>query len=141
MGTTMKRTLALALCLGLGIAAAPAMAETKNPGTFVFMWTDDIQSFDPAYIANTPSSYGALNIYSRLLNFNGSKISEFVPSLSTEVPSLENGLIKQAADGSVSYTFPIRKGVSAHKVGIKYATRCCAPFFKASRGCRTRSPR
>ena len=117
----MKLALALAMGMGLAVTAAPVMAETKNPGTFVFMWTDDIQSFDPAYIANTPSSYGALNIYSRLLNFNGSKISEFVPSLSTEVPSLENGLIKQGDDGSVSYTFPIRKGVFAHKVGVKGA--------------------
>ncbi|QKC99537.1 ABC transporter substrate-binding protein [Mesorhizobium sp. NZP2298] len=115
----MKRALALAFCMGIGAFASPAVAETKNPGTFVFLWTDDVQSFDPAYIANTPSSYGVLNVYSRLLNYNGSQISEFVPSLSSEVPSLENGLIKQNADGSVSYTFPIRKGVHAHKVGIK----------------------
>ncbi|TIT51441.1 MAG: ABC transporter substrate-binding protein, partial [Mesorhizobium sp.] len=115
----MKRALALAFCMGIGAFASSAVAETKNPGTFVFLWTDDVQSFDPAYIANTPSSYGVLNVYSRLLNYNGSQISEFVPSLSSQVPSLENGLIKQNADGSVSYTFPIRKGVHAHKVGIK----------------------
>jgi peptide/nickel transport system substrate-binding protein len=66
----MKLALALALSWGLGLAAAPAVAQTKNPGTFVFLWTDDVQSFDPAYIANTPSSYGALNVYSRLLNYN-----------------------------------------------------------------------
>ena len=117
----MKRILALALCLGLSAAVSPAIAETKNPGTFVFLWTDDILSFDPAYIANTPSSYGVLNVYSRLLNYKGSEISEFVPAISTEVPSLENGLIKEGADGSVSYTFPIRKGVRAHQVGIKGA--------------------
>ncbi|RQP21032.1 MAG: ABC transporter substrate-binding protein, partial [Brucella intermedia] len=115
----MKRALALALSCGLGLAVAPAVAQTKNPGTFVFLWTDDIQSFDPAYIANTPSSYGVLNVYSRLLNYNGSQISEFVPALSSEVPTLENGLIKQGSDGSISYTFPIRKDVHAHKVGIK----------------------
>lgn len=117
----MKRLLALALCLGLSAAVPPAIAETKNPGTFVFLWTNDILSFDPAYIANTPSSYGVLNVYSRLLNYKGSEISEFVPAISTEVPSLENGLIKEGADGSVSYTFPIRKGVRAHQVGIKGA--------------------
>ena len=117
----MKRILALALCLGLSAAVSPAIAETKNPGTFVFLWTDDILSFDPAYIANTPSSYGVLNVYSRLLNYKGSEISEFVPAISSEVPSLENGLIKEGADGSVSYTFPIRKGVRAHQVGIKGA--------------------
>ncbi|MCR8725740.1 ABC transporter substrate-binding protein [Frigidibacter sp. ROC022] len=115
----MKRAIAMSLGLGLGLMATTAIAETKNPGTFVFLWTDDVQSFDPAYIADTPSSYGVLNVYSRLLNYKGSEISEFVPSLSTEVPSLENGLIVEHDDGSVSYTFPIREGVFAHRVGIK----------------------
>lgn len=83
------RALTIAAGLLLGLAASSASAETKNPGTFVFLWTDDVQSFDPAYIANTPSSYGVLNVYSRLLNYKGSEISEFVPAISTEVPSLE----------------------------------------------------
>lgn len=115
----MKRALASALVLSTGLMASTAFAETKNPGTFIFLWLSDIESFDPAYIVDTPSTYGALNVYSRLLNFKGSEISEFVPALSTEVPSLENGLIKEGEDGSVSYSFPIRKGVHAHKVGIK----------------------
>jgi peptide/nickel transport system substrate-binding protein len=117
----MMRPLVIAASLLLGLAASSASAETKNPGTFVFLWTDDVQSFDPAYIANTPSSYGVLNVYSRLLNYKGSEISEFVPAVSAEVPSLENGLIKQNADGSVTYTFPIRKGIHTHKVGLKGA--------------------
>ncbi len=116
----MRKRLVAALGLAL-LAATSASAQTKNPGTLVFLWTDDIQSFDPAYIGNTPSSYGVLNIYSRLLNYNGSAISEFVPALSTEVPTLENGLIVAGEDGSVSYTFPIREGVFAHKVGLKGA--------------------
>jgi len=108
--------------LGLSLlAASSVMAQTKNPGTLVFLWTDDVQSFDPAYIGTTASSYGPLNIYSRLLNYNGSEISEFVPGLSTEVPTLENGLIVTGDDGSISYTFPIREGVFAHKVGLKGA--------------------
>jgi len=117
----MHRALAASLGLGLGLMASVAVAETKNPGTFVFLWSDDIESFDPAYIADTPSSYGVLNVYSRLLNFKGSEISEFVPALSTEVPTLENGLIVVNENGSVSYTFPIREDVHFHKVGIKGA--------------------
>ena len=77
----MKRALVTSLGLCLGLAAAPALAETKNPGTCVFLWSSDVQSFDPAYIADTPSSYGVLNVYNRLLNFKGSEISEFVPAL------------------------------------------------------------
>jgi peptide/nickel transport system substrate-binding protein len=115
----MKTAFASTLGLCLGVLASPLAAETKNPGTFVFLWADDIQSFDPAYIANTASSYPILNVYSRLLDFDGSEISKFIPSLSTEVPTLENGLIKQGDDGTVSYTFPIREGVFTHKVGVK----------------------
>ncbi len=44
-----------------------------------------------------------------------------MPALSSEVPSLENGLIVAHDDGSVSYSFPIRAGVFAHKVGVKAA--------------------
>lgn len=115
----MTRAVATSLGLCLALAAAPALAQTKNPGTFIFLWASDIQSFDPAYIADTPSSYGVLNVYNRLLNFKGSEISEFVPALSTEVPSLENGLIVENEDGSVSYSFPIRADVHTHHVGVE----------------------
>lgn len=96
-----------------------AQAEVMNPDTLIFLWGDDVVSFDPAYIGNTPSSYGALNVYSRLLNYNGSEISEFVPALSTEVPTFENGLIVEGDDGSITYTFPIRENVYTHQVGLQ----------------------
>ena len=52
----MHRALAASLGLGFGLMASVAVAETKNPGTFVFLWSDDVESFDPAYIADTASS-------------------------------------------------------------------------------------
>lgn len=104
---------AAALCAGL-----PASSQVMNPDTLVFLWADDVVSFDPAYIGNTPSTYGTLNVYSRLLNYNGEEISEFVPALSSEVPSVENGLIVEGDDGSVTYTFPIRADVFTHQVGV-----------------------
>ncbi|MGV3490994.1 MAG: ABC transporter substrate-binding protein [Devosia sp.] len=116
----MKRCLLAALGLAL-LTSTAVQAQTKNPDTLVFLWTDDVQSFDPAYIGTTPSSYGPLNVYSRLLNYNGTQIAEFVPGLSTEVPTTDNGLIVESDDGSISYTFPIREGVFAHKVGLKGA--------------------
>ncbi|GGL76464.1 ABC transporter substrate-binding protein [Wenxinia marina] len=114
----MKQFTALPLLAAAGLAASAAQAQVTNPDTLVFLWTDDVQSFDPAYISNTPSSYGTLNVYSRLLAYDGEQISEFVPALSTEVPSLENGLIVEGEDGSVSYSFPIRPDTYAHKVGL-----------------------
>ena len=74
--------------------------DIPNPNTLVFLWTDGITSLDPAYIGNTPSSYASTNVYSRLLNYNGEKISEFVPAISAEVPTIDNGLI-EVHDGRV----------------------------------------
>ena len=106
---------------GLALLAigGTADAEVKNPDTLIFLATFDITSLDPAYIGNTPSTYASYNIYSRLLDYDGSNISEFVPALASEVPSVENGLIKVLDGGGVQYTFPMREGVRAHKVGIK----------------------
>ncbi len=100
------------------ISGGAQAQDIPNPGTLVFLWTDGITSLDPAYIGNTPSTYASINVYSRLLNYNGEKISEFVPALSAEVPSIENGLIAVHDDGSVDYTFPLKEGIHTHQVGI-----------------------
>lgn len=117
----MKRWLGAGIGLAMLASSAIAHAEIKNPGTLVFLWTDDIRTLDPAYIVSTNSTYVSRNTYMRLLNYKGSEISEFVPALSTEVPSLENKLIQPADDGAISYTFPIREGVYTHQVGVKGA--------------------
>ncbi|MGZ9810465.1 ABC transporter substrate-binding protein [Pseudoroseicyclus sp. H15] len=114
----MKILRPIPLAVAAAIAGGAAQAQVTNPDTLVFLWTDDVQSFDPAYIGNTPSSYGPYNIYSRLIDYDGDQISEFVPALSSEVPSLENGLIVEEEDGGVSYSFPIKADAFAHKVGI-----------------------
>ncbi|MGI3124673.1 ABC transporter substrate-binding protein [Nitratireductor sp. PBL-C9] len=116
----LKKIALLAACAVFGPVGI-GNAQVNNPGTLVFLWTDGIQSLDPAYIGNTPSTYASLNMYNRLLGYDGSNISEFVPSIASKVPSLENGLIETGEDGSVRYTFPIREGIYAHKVGLKGA--------------------
>ncbi len=115
-----KKLLACTSLLALFSVGAQAQ-DIPNPGTLVFLWTDGVTSLDPAYVGNTPSTYASLNIYSRLLNYDGENTSNFVPALSSEVPSIENGLIKVNDDQSVEYVFPIRKGVHAHKVGVAAA--------------------
>lgn len=117
----MKSWIGPSLGIALLALSGAAQAELKNPGTLVYLWTSDIRTLDPAYMADTPNTYVSINTHMRLLNYKGSEISEFVPALSTEVPSLENGLIKPGENGSISYTFPIRKGVHTHKVGVKGA--------------------
>jgi peptide/nickel transport system substrate-binding protein len=115
----MKRFFSLVLAITFMVLAGAATAKIKNPETLVFLWNSNITSLDPAYIGDTASTYSSLNVYSRLLDNDGSNISKFVPSLSAEVPSLANGLIKILDGGAIQYTFPIRDGVFAHRVGIK----------------------
>jgi len=50
-----------------------------------------------------------------LIEYKRESTSEFVPMLSTKVPSVENGLVSE--DG-LTYTFPIREGVKFHNGDI-----------------------
>ncbi|MBF0276596.1 MAG: ABC transporter substrate-binding protein [SAR324 cluster bacterium] len=111
----------LIVLAGIAVLAlgGTAYGQIKNPNTLIYLTTDDISSLDPAYIGDTPSTYSSYNVYSRLLDYNGSNISEFVPALASQVPSVANGLIEELPGGAVRYTFPMRPGVKAHKVGIK----------------------
>ena len=61
--------------------------------------------------------------YDNLINYKRESCYEFVPMLATEVPSVENGLIK---DDGLTYIFPIRKDVKFRK-GILFST-----FFRGS---------
>jgi peptide/nickel transport system substrate-binding protein len=115
----MKKHISLMSGIALASLVGTVQAEIKNPETLVYLTTSNISSLDPAYIGDTASTYSSLNVYSRLLDNDGSKISEFVPSLSTAVPSLANGLIEELDGGAIRYTYPIRDGVFAHRVGIK----------------------
>ena len=86
-------------------------SDVNNPGVFVFAADDEPLSLDPAEVE--AGEYGEaviLQVYDRLVDF-GPDGPELVPSLSTEVPSDDNGLISE--DG-LTYTFPIREGVTFH---------------------------
>ncbi len=90
---------------------APSGGEVNNPGVFVHAADDEPTTLDPAQVE--PGEGGEtmiLQVYERLLEI-GTSGPEPVPSLATEVPTVENGLI--SADG-LTYTFPIRQGVTFH---------------------------
>jgi peptide/nickel transport system substrate-binding protein len=83
----------------------------NNPGVFVHAADDEPSTLDPAQVE--PGEGGEtviLQVYERLLEI-GNSGPEPVPSLATEVPTVENGLI--SADGLV-FTFPLREGVTFH---------------------------
>jgi peptide/nickel transport system substrate-binding protein len=101
-----------ALVGSLAATGAPVLAqEVPNPGLFVYAADDEPTSLDPAAVE--PGEGGEtviFQVYDRLLEIAPDSPT-LVPSLATEVPTIENGLISE--DG-LTYTFPIREGVVFH---------------------------
>lgn len=100
-----KLLLGLSLCLFFGCA------QEQVTDTLVVAHKGEMESLDPVYSYDGVTHGMLINVYDTLLKFKGSALTEFEPSLSTQVPTKENGLI--SADGT-TYTFPIRKGVKFH---------------------------
>ena len=85
--------------------------STKNPGVFVHALGGEPESLDPAGASD--GGYGnraIIQVYDFLVDLPPDR-AEPIPMLSTEVPTLENGLVSE--DG-LTYTFPIREGVTFH---------------------------
>lgn len=97
------------LLVGLSLFSACAKQDLKD--TLIVAHKGEMQSLDPVYSYDGVTQGMLINIYDTLLKFKGSSLTELEPSLSTQVPSQQNGLI--SADGK-TYTFPIRKGVKFH---------------------------
>jgi peptide/nickel transport system substrate-binding protein len=83
----------------------------KNPGVLVHAQGGEPDSLDPARAE--PGGRGGQAIIQgyEMLVARPVDGSEFIPSLATKVPTQENGLI---SDDGLTYTFPIRKGVTFH---------------------------
>ena len=86
-------------------------AQQQTNDTLVVAHKGEMESLDPVYSYDGVTHGMLINVYDTLLKFKGSALTEFEPSLSTQVPSTANGLI--SPDG-LTYTFPIRKGVKFH---------------------------
>lgn len=86
----------------------------KNPDTGILATIGEPATIDPNWMYDTASSELVFNIYDTLIFPRRESISEFVPVLATEVPTVENGLI--SADG-MTWTFNIRSGVTFHEGG------------------------
>jgi len=99
----------LFLLVAVSLFTACAKQDLKN--TLIVAHKGEMESLDPVYSYDGVTHGMLINVYDTLLKFDGSSLTQFKPSLSTQVPSRENGLISQ--DGR-TYTFPIRKGVHFH---------------------------
>lgn len=111
----MKRIwlLGLGLLLLIGVVAS-AEEAVPNPDTLIYTTFAGWDSFDPAWCYDTASGEALFHIYEGLIGYVGGSVKELKPILATKVPSVENGLIKVAADGSATVRFPIRRGVTFH---------------------------
>ena len=96
----------LAVLLWIG-----ACQKQEDKQTLVVAHAGEMQSLDPVYSYDGVTQGMMINVYDTLLKFNGGSMTEFLPSVSEKVPSVENGLISK--DG-LKYTFPIRKGIKFH---------------------------
>jgi len=105
-------SLVIARSLAVAALLLAASVPASAGGTFVMATVTAPFTLDPSGDMDRQGSMIALNIYEPLVAFAGkSPDSGFVPVLSTEVPTKDNGLLSK--DG-LTYTFPVRKGVKFH---------------------------
>jgi peptide/nickel transport system substrate-binding protein len=105
-------TLALTLgaCAG-ATGGGSGDGEIRNPGVIVHHQNAEPTSLDPARTEQGEKGEAFIdNVYERLVDV-GLDGPELIPSLATEVPTTENGLV---SEDRLVYTFPLREGVVFH---------------------------
>ncbi|MFP4630931.1 MAG: ABC transporter substrate-binding protein [Candidatus Acetothermia bacterium] len=120
-------TLSLSLLLSLFVGGlAQEEPEVENPDTLTAIATGTANTLDPAYAYDTASGNIINNVYENLIRYpygivdgdekkpDDYSVSEYEPMLASEVPTTENGLIRETPDGGIIYEFPIREGVTFH---------------------------
>jgi len=99
----------LVLVLLLASTSMLGADVVKNPNTLVRVGPGKAISLDPVYAYDEPTIELIAQSLETLISYNEGAADDFVGILSTEVPSIENGLISE--DG-LTYKFPIREGVT-----------------------------
>ncbi|MBI9091882.1 MAG: ABC transporter substrate-binding protein [Desulfobacterium sp.] len=94
------------------ISKTATSGKIKNPDTFIEATRNSIETLDLHSMLSSATTCIAYNVYDSLLfNKPGQGIK---PGLSTQVPTVENQLIRIRDDGKTTITFPIRKNVQFH---------------------------
>jgi len=112
----------LALCFICFVFSSGAFGQSKpkinEPDTLIKATTNSVETLNPQFMLSTATMELAFNVYDSLLDHPEGDYGVLIPSLSSEVPSEKNGLIKIAADGTTTITFPLRAGVKFHNGAV-----------------------
>jgi peptide/nickel transport system substrate-binding protein len=91
------------------ITPTPTPPPSRHPGKFVYLTVHEPQTLDP-HVDYTTAGAGVFhNIYETLVTYDKSNPAQFVPLLAEFIPEAV-----AAADGSVTYTFVIPRGIPFH---------------------------
>jgi peptide/nickel transport system substrate-binding protein len=125
-----KRMVVIGLVVVLAFGLLAVGQTIKNPDTLVVVRYGSPNTLDPAYSYDVASGGVIFNVYENLVRWPAGIVdadeidldyslasADLLPMLATVVPSLDNGLIVTHPDGSVTYQFPIREGVTFHEGG------------------------
>jgi peptide/nickel transport system substrate-binding protein len=117
-GTTMLQTVVQTITTimpTIATTTTPAKPEIKNPNIMIEATIGEPETLDPAWAYDTASGEIIFNIYETLIFFDREKVDQFIPLIAKEVPSFENGLVK---DNGLTIIFPIREGIKTHDGGV-----------------------
>ena len=92
-------------------SAVPLAYNSKDPTTFNQTQASDLDTLDPVVSSDVNADAILQNVYETLIFYKKDSVTDFIPQLAEEVPSIGNGGI--SPDG-LTYTFKIRKGVKFH---------------------------
>ncbi|MEM3860790.1 MAG: ABC transporter substrate-binding protein [Candidatus Micrarchaeaceae archaeon] len=105
----------LIVTLMAGFATFAIAQSVVNPDTFVYEEPGPFITLDPAWSYDTVSGEIIEQVYENLIQYDGTSTVNFLPMLSTNVPSVADGTI---LDNGTTYVFHIRQGVYFHNGDI-----------------------
>ncbi|HEU24826.1 MAG: ABC transporter substrate-binding protein, partial [Athalassotoga sp.] len=100
----MKKSLIFVSIALIGILAVAFGQSVVNPNTFVYEEPGPFVSLDPAWCYDTVSDEILMQVYENLIQYDGTSTVNFLPMLSTNVPSVADGTI---LDNGTTYVFHI----------------------------------
>jgi peptide/nickel transport system substrate-binding protein len=91
-----------------------AKGKINEPDTFIKATTNSVETLNPQFMLSTATMELAANVYDSLLDHPQGDYGVLIPGIASKVPSEKNGLIKIAADGTTTITFPLRTDIKFH---------------------------